>query len=131
GNTAPCELTLDAVLVVVLGLDGGGAERHRGMIGDVEELVALEVFGASGLSGVDRGHVDLGGHAGVEDALSRHDLPGYVGEGATGFRDTKVLDAVGDLGVCWVDCPATSDVARDLGRWRAHRCSFDVTVAID
>jgi len=60
-----------------------GFESHGGIVGDVEEMIAHQVFVSVGFAGIHGGYVDRDIHAGLADILIvKNNRAGYFAEGS-------------------------------------------------
>src|SRR3712207_8104675 len=83
-------------------------------VAHVEEVGGADVRVALLLPGVDRVHVDRGGHGGLRRVLGGDNLTGEPGEVAADLADHHVADGEADRRVAGVDVPGADDVAGDL-----------------
>src|SRR2546429_8241197 len=74
GDAADGELAVEEEVVTVRA-DAGGAERHRRVRLDLEEVGAADVVVPVGLTGVHRAQVDGGGDAGLQRVRTGDDGP--------------------------------------------------------
>src|SRR6266581_4368601 len=91
GDTADRELAVKQEVVPV-GADIGGAERHRRVRLDLEEVGAADVVVSVRLAGIHRAQVNGGSDAGLQRIRRGHDSPLEIVEAATDLAHHHVPD---------------------------------------
>src|SRR3954468_2734185 len=114
GDALDGQVALDLPVLTVVA-DAGRAEGHDGVVADVEEVSGLDVRVPLLLTGVDRVHVDGGGHGRLRRVGGGHDLAGELAEVAADLAHHHVADREAHRRVGGVDVPRADDVAGDLG----------------
>src|SRR5207237_5686451 len=122
GDAADGELAVEEEVVTVRA-DAGGAERHRRMRLDLEEVGAADVVVPVGLTGVHRAQVDGGGDAGLQRVRRGDDGPLELVETAAHLAHHHVPDDEGHLGVDGIYGPSPGDVAGNLHGGLGHHSS--------
>src|SRR2546429_8986557 len=105
--------------------DPGGPVGHGGVVGDVEEVLALHVAVPLLVPRVERGHVDGGGSRRLQQFVCGDDLALDLGEVPADLADHKVAGHEPDVGVDRVDVPGARDVAGDLDSFGRHGVSLN------
>src|SRR6266571_3526250 len=113
GDTADRELAVKQEVVPV-GADIGGAERHRRVRLDLEEVGAADVVVSVRLAGIHRAQVNGGSDAGLQRIRRGHDSPLEIVEAATDLAHHHVPDDERHFRVHGVDGPGPRDIPRNL-----------------